>query len=179
METNPSENHKNVAALIHLSTFSKYFFPFGNFLAPLLIWTVNKDKPFINEHGRQAINFQLSIFLYVVVIAILCVPFFAVFASDFVALVDVVDHHVHEVTVQNVKNLSGYATMFFVIIIILFGVFVFELYAVINATVHANRGQLYTYPLSIPFIKSSSDDTSEEKSDKPSEQNQSNNEHAS
>lgn len=157
METNPIENHKNVAALIHLSTFSKYFFPFGNFLAPLLLWTVNKEKPFVNSHGREAINFQLSIFLYALVIGIISLPFIAIFASDFVSLVEVIDHHAHEITFQNVRNLSGYVILFFVIAILLFGLFVFELYAVINATVHANRGELYNYPLSIPFIKLTSD----------------------
>jgi len=176
METKPSENHKNVAALIHLSTFSKYFFPFGNFLAPLLLWTVNKEKPFVNEHGRQAINFQLSILLYAIIIAIISIPFFAIFATDFVALVDVIDHHVHEVTIQNFKNLTGYATLFFVVALLLFGIFVFELYAVINATVHANRGELYRYPLSIQFIKLASEN-SESTSD--SEKNQSSNEHVS
>jgi uncharacterized protein len=157
METNPSENHKNIAALIHLSTFSKYFFPFGNFIAPLLLWTVNKDKPFVNNHGREAINFQLSILLYALVIGIISLPFIAFFAPDFVSLVEEIDHHAHEITFQNIRNLSGYVILFFVIALLLFGLFVFELYAVINATVHANRGKLYSYPLSIPFIKSSSD----------------------
>lgn len=153
METNPSENQKNVAAIIHLSTFSKYFFPFGNFIAPLIIWTTNKDKPFVHEHGREAINFQLSIFLYSLTIGLLCLPFFAFFAPDFVALIEVIDDHSHHVSIQNLKNLSGYVTLFFTVAVVLFGVLVFELYAVINATVHANRGELYRYPLSIPFIK--------------------------
>ena len=176
METNPSENHKNVAALIHLSTFSKYFFPFGNFIAPLVLWTVNKEKPFVNEHGRQAINFQLSILLYAVIIAIISIPFFAVFATDFVSLVDAIEHQVDHVSVQNIRNLSGYATLFFVVAILLFGVFIFELYAVINATVHANRGKFYTYPLSIQFIKLSSEnpDISPDQDKK-----QTDNEHAS
>jgi uncharacterized Tic20 family protein len=157
METNLSENHKNVAALIHLSTFSKYFFPFGNFILPLILWTVNKEKPFVNSHGREAINFQLSILLYALAIGIISLPFIAIFASDFVSLVEVIDHHAHEITFRNIRNLSGYVILFFVIAILLFGLFVFELYAVINATVHANRGELYSYPLSIPFIKSTSD----------------------
>ncbi len=176
METNPSENHKNVAALIHLSTFSKYFFPFGNFIAPLVLWTINKDKPFVNEHGRQAINFQLSILLYALIVAIICIPFFAIFATDFVSLVDAIDHQVHDVSMQNIRNLSGYVTLFFVVAILLFGVFIFELYAVINATVHANRGKLYTYPLSIPFIKQS---TENPEISQETETKQSNNEHAS
>ena len=67
-------------------------------------------------------------------------------------------------------------TLFFVVAILLFGVFVFELYAVINATVHANRGKLYNYPLSIPFIKLATENPAKEGE---TEQNQSNNEHAS
>lgn len=176
METKPSENHKNVAALIHLSTFSKYFFPFGNFLAPLLLWTLNKDKPFVDEHGRQAINFQLSILLYAIIIAIISIPFFAIFATDFVALAEAVDSHVHDVTLSEIKNLSGYVTLFFVAAIVLFGIFIFELYAVISATVHANRGELYRYPLSIQFIKLSSE---KPKDISDSEKNQSSNEHVS
>lgn len=176
METNPSENHKNVAALIHLSTFSKYFFPFGNFLGPLILWTVNKEKPFVNEHGRQALNFQLSILLYAIVITIITIPFFAIFATDFVDLVEVIDRHSHDISFQNIKNFSGYMTLFFVVAILLFGVFVFELYAVINATVHANRGKLYNYPLSIPFIKLA---TEEPVKEGETEQNKTNNEHAS
>jgi len=169
METSLSENSKNVAALIHLSTFSKYFFPFGNFLAPLLLWTVNKEKPFIHEHGREAINFQLSILIYAIIIGILSFPFIAFFASDFIALAEAIDHHVHDFSVQNLKNLSGYIILFFVVTILLFGLFVFELYAVINATVHANRGEQYTYPLSITFIKSSPDvDNSTSESEKSS-----------
>ena len=64
METKPTNTDKNVAAVTHLSTFSKYFIPFGNFIFPLLLWTVHKDTPFVNEHGRQALNFQLSILVY-------------------------------------------------------------------------------------------------------------------
>lgn len=176
METKPSENHKNVAALIHLSTFSKYFFPFGNFLAPLLLWTLNKEKPFVDEHGRQAINFQLSILLYAIIIAIISIPFFAIFATDFVALAKAIDDHVYGPTISEINNLSGYVILFFVAAIILFGIFVFELYAVISATVHANRGELYRYPLSIQFIKLSSD---KPKDLSDSDKNQSSNEHVS
>ena len=167
METNPSENHKNIASLIHLSTFAKYFFPFGNFIAPLLLWTVNKDKPFVNEHGRQAVNFQLSILVYTLIIGLLCLPFFAIFAPDFVALIETLDNHVHDVTVNNVRNLSGYFTLFLIVALLLFGIFVFELYAVISATVAAHRGELYNYPICIPFLKTQTI------------QKQPNNEHAS
>ena len=153
MEHTVSENQKSLGAFIHLSTFLKYFFPFANFFAPLLLWTLNKDKPFVNEHGRQAINFQLSILLYMIFIGIIFIPFFMVFALDFVSLIDAVDHTVHELRSQDIKNLSGYILLISLAGLLLAGLFIFELYAVISATMHATKGKLYKYPLSIQFIK--------------------------
>ena len=153
MNTNPSENDKNVAAVTHLSTFSKYFFPFGNFILPLILWTVNKEKPFVNEHGRQALNFQLSILVYTILIGVACLPFFIIFATDFIGLINTMESQFHEVTIHNVTNISGYVVLFFIVAILLLGLFVFELYAVITATIKASRGELYKYPFSIPFIK--------------------------
>lgn len=176
METNPSENQKNVASVVHISTFAKFLFPFGNFLAPLLIWTTNKNRPFVDHHGKEAINFQLSILLYTLIIGLICLPFFVVFASDFIGLVEVIDDHVHEVSVQNIRNLSGYLTLFFIVIVLLFGIFVFELYAVITAAVKASKGKLYKYPLCIPFIKTTEAEPLQQP--QPSK-NQSENEHLS
>ena len=72
-------NHqKNIATFIHLSTFSRFVIPFGNFIGPLVLWSVNKDKSeFIDAHGKQAINFQISILLYALIIGMLTIPFFA------------------------------------------------------------------------------------------------------
>ena len=154
MDTTISENQKNVAAVTHLSTFSKFFFPFGNFIAPLLLWTFNKEHKFVEEHGREAINFQLSIFIYSLIIGLICLPFVLIFATDFVSLIDAIDHTVGNVSIQDIKNLSGYVVIIFIAAILLFGLFVFELYAVISATIAASRGDAYKYPFSISFIKS-------------------------
>ena len=171
MDNSITDNQKNVGALIHLSTFSKYFFPFANFFVPLLLWTVNKEKPFVDEHGRQAINFQLSILLYTIFIGILCIPFFVIFAADFVSLIDAIEHTVGDLRLQEIKNLSGYILLFSIVALMLLGLFVFELYAVITATMNAAKGKLYKYPLSIPFLKLTSEPESE--------LNQSENEHDS
>ncbi len=153
METTISENQKNTSTFIHLSTFLKYFFPFANFIAPLLIWTFNKEKAFVDEHGKQAINFQLSILVYTILIGLICLPFFIIFATDFISLIETIDHSAGDFSVNNIRNLSGYILLFGLAILLLLGLFIFELYAVINASIHASRGQLYQYPLSIPFIK--------------------------
>jgi len=153
MNTTNSENQKNTSVFIHLSTFLKYFFPFANYIAPLLIWTFNKEKPFVDEHGKQAINFQLSILVYTLLIGLICLPFIIIFATDIISLIETIDHSSGNFSVNNIRNLSGYILLFGLAIIVFLGLFVFELYAVINASIHASRGQYYQYPLSIPFIK--------------------------
>ena len=180
MDTTISENQKNVASLMHLSTFSKYFIPFGNFIAPLVLWSFNKDKSFTDEHGRQAINFQLSIILYSIIIGLICLPFVLIYATDFISLAEAIDHTVDYVSIQDVKNFSGFVVIFMIAALLLFGLFVIELYAVISATMSAAKGKLYTYPISISFIKTTAED-SDEVSEENSEEgiNQSEDEHVS
>lgn len=44
---------------------------FGGLIVPLVLWLTQKDKVYgMDEHGKQIINFQLSIIIY----AILCIP---------------------------------------------------------------------------------------------------------
>lgn len=161
METTISENQRNTSTFIHLSTFLKYFFPFANYIAPLLIWTFNKDKAFVDEHGKQAINFQLSTLIYTLLIGLICLPFIIIFASDFISMIDSIDHKAGYFSVNNIQNLSGYILLFGLALLLMLALFVFELYAVINASIHASRGQLYKYPLSIPFIKTNPQNTNQ------------------
>lgn len=158
---NLTENRKEftTATFIHLSTLLKYFFPFANYIAPILIWTFNKEKPFIDGHGKQAINFQLSMLVYSIVIGLGCIPFIIVFAVDILTIMETVKHNGGDFSISTIKNLSGYAMLFALFVLLFVAKFVFELYAVISASIHASRGKLYRYPLSIPFIGTHSDKT--------------------
>lgn len=61
--------------LCHLSAFAGAVFPvFGNILGPLVVWLLRrKDSPFIDFHGRQSVNFQISLTIYLIVSAVLIV----------------------------------------------------------------------------------------------------------
>lgn len=155
METTISENSKNISALIHLSTFSKYFFPFGNFIAPLLLWSFNKDKVFINSNGKEALNFQISILLYAILIVLICIPFVIYYAADIFQILNNIDNETGYNSIRSLKSLARFLYIFPIAALLLFGLFVIELYAVISATIKASSGKLYHYPLSIPFIKTS------------------------
>ncbi len=147
------KNHNNISTFIHLGAFSKYFIPFGNYIVPILLWTTNKEKSnFINEHGKEAINFQLSILLYTVILGAFSFPFFlfSVFGDATVSNL----FHPDEFAI-NFSNAGGFSTLVgasFIGIIALIGFFV-EIIFVITAALKANKGEDYKYPLSIRFIK--------------------------
>jgi len=45
----------------------------GFFVGPLLVWLIKKeDDPFIDEQGKEAVNFQLTMLMTMLVIALLC-----------------------------------------------------------------------------------------------------------
>lgn len=71
---------KNWALLAHLSSFAGYIIPFGNIIGPLIIWITKKDtSPFIEEHGRTALNFQISLLIWVTISGLLCLVFIGFF----------------------------------------------------------------------------------------------------
>ncbi|MHC4323596.1 MAG: DUF4870 domain-containing protein [Planctomycetota bacterium] len=46
---------------------------FGSIIAPLVIWQIKKDEfGFVDEHGKEALNFQISILIYALVAGFLC-----------------------------------------------------------------------------------------------------------
>lgn len=46
---------------------------FGSVIAPLIIWQVKKNEfEFVDEHGKEALNFQISILIYALVSGLLC-----------------------------------------------------------------------------------------------------------
>lgn len=68
-----TSEEKNWAMGCHLSSLSGFVgVPFGNVLGPLIIWLLKKnDSPFIDEHGRESLNFHLSLWIYAVVSGLL------------------------------------------------------------------------------------------------------------
>ncbi len=55
------------AMLCHISTFAGFVIPFGNIIAPLIIWLIKKDEfPLVNDQGKEAINFQITMTIYII-----------------------------------------------------------------------------------------------------------------
>ena len=53
--------------ITHLSQLLSYIIGFGGLIAPLILWLTQKDRIVdMDEHGKQIVNFQLSLILYII-----------------------------------------------------------------------------------------------------------------
>jgi uncharacterized protein len=65
------ESARTTAAAAHLSTFAGLIVPFGSVIGPLAIWLTRRDRdPFIDQAGREALNFGISIAIYGTVLVV-------------------------------------------------------------------------------------------------------------
>jgi hypothetical protein len=111
-----SETERNWSMLCHLSAFAGFFFPFGGVLGPLICWLSRKDdSSWVNINGRNSLNFELSMLLYMVLAAPLCII------------------------------VVGFP--------IIFALGVLKVVCIIIASIKASKGELFKYPLVIPFIQ--------------------------
>ena len=56
------------AMVCHLSAFAGFIIPLGNIIAPLVIWLIKRaESPFIDDQGKEALNFQISMIIYAVI----------------------------------------------------------------------------------------------------------------
>ena len=75
METSTtSSNVRTWTVLCHASALAGFFVPWaGHILGPLIVWLVKRgDSAEIDEHGRESLNFQISMLIYNLIAGILC-----------------------------------------------------------------------------------------------------------
>ena len=145
------KHQKNIATFIHLSTFSRFIIPLGNFIGPIILWVSNKDKAeFVDSHGKQAINFQISILLYAIILGTISIPFFIfnIFSGfDFIDFHGLHDFHLNIGKPSPLLYIGGALGGLAIL------GFVLELVFIIKASLKARDGELYQYPFTINFIK--------------------------
>ena len=81
METSPpaapvaSPNTRTWIVLCHASALLGLFFHFlGHIFGPLIVWLMKRgDSPEIDAHGKESLNFQLTMLIYDAIAGILCV----------------------------------------------------------------------------------------------------------
>ena len=124
MATNLDEN--KWAMFAHLAAFAGFLFPLGNIIGPLIVWLFKKDEfARVEDQGKESLNFQISISIYMLA------SFVLAFSSSIF------------------ETLPFFSISFLVI----FALFIIDGILIIKATIVANSGQNYRYPLTLRFIK--------------------------
>jgi len=75
METStPSRDVRTWNVLCHATALAGFFVPWaGHILGPLIVWLAKRsDSPEIDEHGKESLNFQISMLIYNVIAGLLC-----------------------------------------------------------------------------------------------------------
>jgi uncharacterized Tic20 family protein len=102
--------------LCHLSALAGYLIPFGNVIGPVIIWQIKKNEyPSVDAHGKEAVNFQISVLIYTFVSILL--------------------------------------TFVLIGIPLLVASVIGNLVLIVIASIKANNGETFRYPLTIRFIK--------------------------
>ena len=120
-------------------------------MGPIVLWIANKDKSeFIDSHGKQIINFQISILLYAIILGTLTIPFFIfkIFNG-----IDFLDFHAFESFHINISKPSPLLYIGGALGILAVIGFIIELALIVVASLKARDGKLYKYPFTINFLK--------------------------
>ena len=75
-----SGDEKTMGMFCHLAALSGYVgVPVGWLLGPLIIWLIKKETmPFVDQEGKKAVNFQISVMIYSLICLPLCLVFIGI-----------------------------------------------------------------------------------------------------
>jgi uncharacterized protein len=134
------QNVRTWSMLCHLSALAGLFFGLGSVIGPLLVWQIKKNElPEIEPHGKEALNFQLTILIINIIASILLIGFLgAAFGFGF-----------GRMWRSPFSLLGGGFGIGSIILIINLVAYILA----VIAGLKANNGEAYKYPFAIRFIK--------------------------
>jgi len=70
-----TNDQRTYALLMHLSMLAhSVIAPFAIIITIVMWQTKKNESPFLDDHGREAVNFQISLAVYMVAIVVLAIP---------------------------------------------------------------------------------------------------------
>lgn len=86
-----SQDEKNMGIVVHVASFAGYLIPFGSILGPLIVWLMKRDEiPFVDECGRNCLNFKISMLIWVMVSFVLMFVGIGFILIGLLAIIDIV-----------------------------------------------------------------------------------------
>jgi len=121
------------------------------------LWTANKNEyEFVDYNGKQALNFQISLLLYSIILGIVSIPFFIGFFPDIFDFDPFNLSHFNNWNIHFDSDNFRFGSWLFPVGIagLLHGaLFIVNIVYTILAVIRTNEGETFEYPLTIKFIK--------------------------
>ena len=91
-EVEVSKDARTWGMLCHLTALSGFVgVGFGFILGPLVCWLVKKNEyEFVDDQGKEALNFQITMFIALVVSGVLCLAFIGFLLLPAVVIVEII-----------------------------------------------------------------------------------------
>ncbi len=91
-ESDHERRARNWGMLCHLAALSAFIgVPFGHLVGPLLVWLIKrKEYAYVDEQGRESLNFQISMTIYSIVAGVLILVVIGVFLLIALAILNIV-----------------------------------------------------------------------------------------
>lgn len=72
MTTAISQQERQMAMFTHLAAFAGFVIPLGHIIGPLVLWLIKRETmPFVDEQGKEALNFNITVTIAGIVCAVL------------------------------------------------------------------------------------------------------------
>ena len=129
------------AALCHLSAALMYVgVPLANILAPLTLWLIKRNESgFVDDQGKEAVNFQLSIMIY----GLICVAGLLLSMLVTGGLAAMTEEAAF-------LGLGLFAALFVLLLIFLV---IADLVLLIVAAIQASEGKHHRYPFTLRLLR--------------------------
>ncbi|OGV49459.1 MAG: orotate phosphoribosyltransferase [Lentisphaerae bacterium GWF2_52_8] len=86
-----NKDERTWAMLCHIGAFAGFLFPFGNVIAPLVIWLIKKEEyPLVDDQGKESLNFQIAISIAALVCVILAFLLIGFILLPVLAIINIV-----------------------------------------------------------------------------------------
>ncbi|MEF9437621.1 MAG: DUF4870 domain-containing protein [Candidatus Mariimomonas ferrooxydans] len=108
MTENTEKQERTWAMLCHLTSLTAFIgIPFGHILGPLVVWLLKKnDYPSVDDQGKESLNFQISMTIYIIFAALLIFVFIGIFLLIGLAIADLILVIIASVKTSNGKSYS-------------------------------------------------------------------------
>jgi uncharacterized Tic20 family protein len=129
-----TEDERQAGLFLHLSALANMIIPFAGYVLPIVIWQTKKDAmPAIVAHGKEAVNWMITSFIYsLITIVLMVIGFVIVFALE----IPIIGFFILAIS-----------------ILAMFGLSITSIVYAVMAGVKANNGEHWKYPFNISFLK--------------------------